>query len=154
MKNLNGCIIKKLRKEVECFVLGVILLKKKNKFTQEGCDWLKHDSLIQHANTKDHHNSIPIAKNQTTIESSFKLAVLCNKLQVIQNMQNVYFLAKHRYATHGLRDLTKLSFQQLKETNEEALFRPFVGIKTAESIINPPDPSSSEYCSYNNDVTA
>lgn len=44
----------------------------KKKFYSKGCEWLKHDPLVQHANTKDHCNSIPTTKNQTTIESSFR----------------------------------------------------------------------------------
>ncbi|CAG8459079.1 5343_t:CDS:2 [Dentiscutata erythropus] len=83
------------------------IAKKTNRFTF-GCDWLKHDALIQHSTTLDHKKSKPILNNQT-IEYGFK--------------------SKHHYATHGLRDLENLSTQQFNEAKNEALFGPFVGLK-------------------------
>ncbi|CAG8734280.1 5728_t:CDS:1, partial [Dentiscutata heterogama] len=127
--------------------------KKKNLFTQ-GCEWLKHDVLVKHTNTLDHQKSIPIMHNQTTIESGFRLSMSKDKLEIIQIMQHIYFLAKHHYATHGLRDLKKLNTQQFNEARDEALFGPFVGLKKVQSIVDPPNTIRSEYGSYNNDVSA
>ncbi|CAG8798775.1 15341_t:CDS:2, partial [Cetraspora pellucida] len=115
---------------------------------------LKHDALIQHTNTQDHRKSKPILHNQTTIEYEFKYAISKNKLDIIQIMQHVYFLAKHHCATYGLKDLEKLSTQQFNKAKNEALFGPFVGLKQAQSIIDSPIIICSEYGSYNNDVFA
>ncbi|CAG8816501.1 31268_t:CDS:2, partial [Racocetra persica] len=92
--------------------------------------------------------------NQTTIDYGFKQSISVDKLKVIRNMQYVYFLAKHHYATHGLQDLKKLYDRQFDEESNEALFGPFIGLKKVQSFGDSPITVSSEYGTYDNDVSA
>ncbi|CAG8784845.1 19898_t:CDS:2, partial [Cetraspora pellucida] len=112
-----------------------------------------HDALIQHLTTQDHKKSKLILDNQT-IDYRFKYVISKDKLDIIQIMQHVYFLAKHHYATHRLKDLKNLSTQQFNKAKNEALFGPFVGLKKVQSIMDPPNLVCSEYGSYDNDVSA
>ncbi|CAG8660369.1 1847_t:CDS:2, partial [Scutellospora calospora] len=82
------------------------------------------------------------------------LLILKDKLEIIRIMQQIYFLAKHHYATHGLRDLKKLNTQQFNETKDKALFRPFVSLKKVQSIVDPLNTIYSEYSSYDNNVSS
>ncbi|CAG8814669.1 14703_t:CDS:2, partial [Cetraspora pellucida] len=98
-------------------------------------------------------NRFTVGYNQT-IDYGFKYAISKDKLDIIRIMQYVYFLAKHHYATHRLKDLKNLSTQQFNEAKNEALFGPFIGLKKVQSIMDPPNLVCSEYGSYDNDVSA
>ncbi|CAG8748276.1 3784_t:CDS:1, partial [Cetraspora pellucida] len=74
-----------------------------NIFT-EGTDWFKEQYLIRHLKSKDHQKAQEIETHtQLTIHESIRKPLSTEKLKVIQNMRNMYWLVENNIATLNIQ---------------------------------------------------
>ncbi|CAG8507467.1 13951_t:CDS:2, partial [Cetraspora pellucida] len=82
---------------------------KKAKFSNiftKGTDWFKEQYLICHLKSKDHQKAQEIETHiQLTIYKSIRKPLSTEKLKVIQNMHNMYWLVENNIATLNIQGL-------------------------------------------------
>lgn len=115
-----------------------------------GCDNFKEQSLKRHLDTKDHQKTLKArSETQLSIVASFTKQLGIDKLRVIRNMINMYWLIQHNIATHTITDLCNLIDQQIQNA-QELHISSNINILKFSSALQDTSLMRNTYGSYNN----
>ncbi|CAG8458076.1 8780_t:CDS:2 [Scutellospora calospora] len=121
-----------------------------NNIFTEGTSWFKEQYLIRHLNSKDHQKAQEIETHiQLTINESIRKPLSVEKLKVIQNMRNMYWLVENNIATLNLQDLCNLVETQIQNKEDYIISTSACTIRPV-SLTNIIPEKRYKYGSYSN----
>ncbi|CAG8801687.1 14635_t:CDS:2 [Cetraspora pellucida] len=126
---------------------------KKAKFSNiftEDIDWFKEQYLIHYLKSKDHQKAQEIETcAQLTIHESIRKPLSTEKLKVIQNMHNMYWLVENNIATLNIQGLCNLVKMQIQNQEDYITSTNICTIRPV-SLINIVLEERCKYGSYSN----